>query len=798
MRQDPLLGRGPQLAALSALVGEAAGSGRLVLLAGEAGIGKTSLVRHFLRTVPPQVQVLTGGCDALRVPRPLGPFQDIAAQWEGRLAGPLQAAVGQGDFREQFLQALQSALRRTVIVIEDVHWADSASLDLLRFLARRIDTCRALVIVTYRHDSLNPDLRLLLGDVTSYSSVSRLSLQPLSETATAELAGGRTDALKLHRLSGGNPFFITELLAALPDELPPTVQDAVLARVARLPAAVQAAVRSASVIGSRIPLLMLLKLGHAPEAIEQCETAGFLHNEGGDLVFRHDLVRRSVHESLSVTARQQLHRQVLAVLELPDTLVTDPAVLARHALGAGDPEAVVRFVPPAARAAARLGAHRQSFELHRACLQYQAVLPEDLHAQLLDGLAAACDSVDETQEAIRARRNSAAIWEELGRTERQGRALAALAMTLAWSGDNAAAERAARDAVRLLEKAAASPALALAYRNLAALRMLDRDVDGTLEWGAKAIRLAEQQSDWNNLSAAHLIVGCALLMAGREGCTVHLELARNIAAEHELHEALVAIHANLGSGCGELYRFAEAEESLRLAVLHAEQHEERFSLHYSQAWLALVLMYRGQWDEAAKLALSVLSRPGSAVITRITALTALGRVRARRGDPEVWPILDEALELAGSTRTLQRVGPVRAARAEAAWLTGDPELAGAEAAAAWTLATKREHPWFTGELAYWLWQSGRLTVSEVPLYSAAPFRAEITGDPLRAAQLWVTLSCPYESARAQGHARSDSKQVAAFHDLRRLGAGPESTRLEARLRAAGVRVHLEARTADRH
>jgi DNA-binding CsgD family transcriptional regulator len=173
------------------------------------------------------------------------------------------------------------------------------------------------------------------------------------------------------------------------------------------------------------------------------------------------------------------------------------------------------------------------------------------------------------------------------------------------------------------------------------------------------------------------------------------------------------------------------------------------------------------------------------VITRITALLALGRLRLRRGDPGVDTALDEALELATWTTTVQRLGPAHAARAEAAWLAGDTQRTLAEARAVYDLAESKRHPWFTGELAYWRWRAGDQVA--LPEWTAVPYARQIAGDWLGAAEAWEQLGCPYEQARALADGDDDA-QIAALAIFERLGARPMAEYIRQNMKAAGVQA----------
>ena len=344
-----LLERSSFLDVLAGYAAEAKrGSGRLVLVSGEAGIGKTALIEAFQAQLD-GARWLWGACDALLTPRPLGPLFDVAAQAGGQLSELCDQGAGPDRLFGAFLAELDSPTALTVAVIEDVHWADEATIDLLRFAGRRLGRMKALVLVTYRDDELGDDpLRLLLGDLATHRATRRMGLPPLSDDAVRALAGQRDlDAAELCRVTGGNPFLVCEAIEAGWPAIPPTVRDVVGARLARSDAKVREALQAAAVIGTSIdPEVLTPVLGGSAALLDDCLRTGLLTADASALQFRHELVRMAVEEAIPPHRRSELHARLLRVLG--DAGNTDPAVLAHHAEGAGDVPAIVRYAVEAA------------------------------------------------------------------------------------------------------------------------------------------------------------------------------------------------------------------------------------------------------------------------------------------------------------------------------------------------------------------------------------------------------------------------------------------------------------------
>lgn len=767
-----LLERDALLAQLEAARAE---GGRLVFVGGEAGVGKTALVRVFATGKP----ALLGWCENMTTPTPLGPFLDLGIEIDD-------------DPRRVAASILEVLRRAPLLVLEDVHWADQATLDVLRVLGRRIDSTPALVLATYRDDEIETGhpLRILLGELASSHGVSRLAVPRLSFEAVSELAepyGADGDAI--HRLTQGNAFYVTEILATGSETLPETVRDAVLARTARLEPGARRLLEAVSVVPARAELSLLEAV--APDELAQldaCLTSGVLRADGDGVSFRHELARLAVESAVPLQRRRALHAAVVRALAGTRHL----SRLAHHAEEAGDSAAVLEYAPEAARRAAAASAHSEAAAQYARALRHASALNEADRAPLLAAYAREAHVTGSHEAAAEAFTEAIERYRELGDTARQGDLLARVPATYISLGRNAEAEAASLQAIELLERLPAGAELTNAYCMQASLRMLNRDNADGVVWGQRALAAAERLGDEEGRSYALNMIGTSHLMAGEidrgvEFLLRSLELAREQDNEARIHSAL----GMLGSGLGEMYELERAQLYLEEQIAFGEPRE--LFLSYAQGWLACVRLYQGRWDEVAPLARIAVTSGNR--ISEITGLIALGRIRARRGDPGSLDALDEALELSRPGGHLQRLGHVHSARAEAAWLAGDDARALEEARAVYELAIEKRHLWFAGELAYWQWKSGGL--NEPPDWIAEPFRLQIAGDAAAAAAVWRSHGCPYEVARALSEADDEELLLEALSELDRLGAGPAARLLRRALRDRGVPAPRGRRASTR-
>jgi DNA-binding CsgD family transcriptional regulator len=784
----PLLERTEDLKALEGFLGDAAkGRGGLVLLAGEAGVGKTALVDHFASTHASSARVLVGACDPLATPRPLGPLVDIARRLGGGLENLLATNPGGPALFHFVLDQLGTAPGTTLVVFEDAHWADQATLDLIRFLGRRLRDTRVLLLITYRDDEVgrHHPLRLLLGDLTTFPAVHRRTLMPLSFKAVSELAkGSSVDPGNLYRQTEGNPFFVTEVLAAETAGIPPTVRDAVLARSGRLSPQGRELLDAAAVLGARAELWLLKEVGNQTQAaLDESFESGMLRLDGDEVSFRHELERTALEESVPKSLADELHRRALHSLQRRSTDPDHLPRLAYHAERAGDREAALTHATAAAKRAARLGAHREAAAQYGRALRYARALSVEDRALLYEGRAFECFVSNQPTESLEARRSALALWRELGNRLKEGDNLRWLARMDWMAGRMEEAGQNANAAIAVLESLPPGRELAMAYGHKAHFHMLSLQHAEAVDWGERAIGLAERLGDEETLAAALVNVGISRVFSGDEGGWALVDRGRSLAQERELHEHAARAFFQSQQVCVELRRHSPAAHWFEDGVAYCVEHELETMRQYMLAWRARSLLDQGRWAEAEKVATDVLDRAPIADVRRLQAAAVLGRLLARRGDLKAAAHLDEAKALAAADPSLDWHFSVSAMRAEAAWYAGEPDRARVEAEGALSNAIAAGEPWSAGELAYWVWKAGGPAAARL---AAEPYALQIAGEWERAAALWRKLGCPFEAAQALAQSADEQALREALEIFEGLGARPAAAFVVKKLKALGA------------
>jgi DNA-binding CsgD family transcriptional regulator/tetratricopeptide (TPR) repeat protein len=570
------------------------------------------------------------------------------------------------------------------------------------------------------------------------------------------------------------------------------VRDAVLARMARLSPAGRVLLEAASVVPPPVEVWLLKELaGSAVERLDECLAAGVLTAQGRDLAFRHELARIAVEDSLSPHVQLDLHGKALAALRGRPIGTRSAARLAHHADAAGAGEAVLEFAPEAAVRAAAVGAHREAAAQYARALRFAGGLSVEARGELLDARARECNSIGQLTEAIKVYSEALGCHRASGDRRKEGDALRAQSFVLWAIGHRHEAEVAVSRAVAVLEELPPGPELAFAYWTQSNMALYIRDLEKGVEWASLALELGQRLGHSAAIAYARMNISWAAFLddpaAGEDELARQLEAARDAGLE----ELAATAFTILAFGSVRFRDQARARRWLEPGIQYCGEHDLDGWRPFAIALRSELELQEGRWDDAASSAAHVLAgvepepeEGGGVGGASTVAWAVLGRVRARRGDPDHWAPLDRALALAQPTGELLRLAPVAPARAEAAWLEGHPESEAEATAAAFEVALQHKDPWAIGEIGYWLARTG--VEVELPAGAAEPYALQMAGDWRGAADRWAQLGCPYEEALALAEADDDDALRGALARLQEMGARTAATIVARRLRQRGA------------
>lgn len=765
-----------------------AGRGGLVFVSGESGAGKTSFVEAFVDRWVKDERVLWGACDPLPTPRPLGPIHDVAH----RLAPATQAVLAESEASYDIFDAVYDDLRTapSVLVLDDLQWADQGTIDLLRFVLRRVSQTRSLAVGIVRDDEVGVGhpLRVLLGDAARSTRAGSLPLPPLSVEAVERLVGeGDVDPAWLHRVTGGNAFFVCEMLEhqhVSDTDLPTTVRDAVLARTSDLDPAAWDALNLLTCSPGAVPDRLLTDLGVTLPALRALSDAGLTRRSARGVAFRHDLCRMAVSSVIPPGAEAGLHRRLLDAYEASSAV--DPAVLTHHALGAGDIERIRRAAYDAGAAAARSGAHTQAAEFFTMALDHGGPSTAEDEADLLELLAWEFYLIDRLPDAISACQRAMRIREELGESAAVSANHHSLSVYQWYNANRGLAEGHAVEAMTVLDDESGDAGqlvqLGQAFAMQAYLAVQASDLDRAATLIGRAREIADKTRDSALTIRVRLIESYGAVLNGDESGRDEILAILNSGPKH-IDELYSGGWSNITYFDVEQRRLDVAAELLDVSIPLMLEHDLPICRVWQIGSRARLELMVGEWDDATADADRVLDAP-SAPLARtwpslIRALVALRRHGAGADS------LNDAWQLACRFAEPIRMLPVAAAIVEMSWATGVSDDRIPECRELLSRGPVAGLEWSRGELAVWLRRVGE-TIDATDV--AEPYRLVLDGAYEAAADEFHRLSMPYDAALALVDSGDSSLAARALDILDRLGADAVAAKVRRDLRARGQSV----------
>jgi DNA-binding CsgD family transcriptional regulator len=766
------------------------GDGQCVFISGEAGMGKTSVVNAFCRQHKNDCDIFRGACDALFTPRPLAPLFDIIWQVNNQLWPDRHNLEERTELFASFFRELRGRSEKMIIVFEDIHWADEATLDFIKFLARRISQLHCLFILTYRDDDVASHyaLRAMLGQLPPHSFI-RLPLKALSRDAVKQMAEEKGfNGEEVYQIAGGNPFYVTEILSSYSLGVPDSIRDAILSAHSRTDEGARQVWDLLSVIPTSFEVKYLEKFQPLyATAIENCLNHQILLIQDGFISFKHELFRRTIESSLSPLKRLALNKKILELLREVFEQNGEIERIIHHAKNANDYDTVYHYAPMAAKQAASVGAHTEAARLYLSAIEYHYETDKDLLLQLYEGYAYECYLTNQVKEAIIYTTKSLNLWKEKAEPEKIGNSYCFLSR-LWWIEDNLKnAENAAGQAIEVLESQPASHAKARAYSLMSQLKMFSDLPEECVYWGEKAISMATALSDYGILSYALGNVGSIKIRkpANQQQGLSMLKESLRIALQNSFPDYAGMAYTNLAYNGVIIKDYRLAKEALDSGIPYCDENDLDLWRLYLLTVKAKYLLETGDWSAAYEIAGKLAGDDKPAKIIKIYALTILAAVDMRQRDNEqILTRLNEAKESAFETAEPQRIIQALTTFLEYEWIRDQHVIEKELLDTAIKMTKERGNIYGNSEFAFWLYKARgqRLELSEI-------YEGFDTGDAAKAkktSRLWKQAGCSYNEALTL-FAGTDEDKREAVTLVQALGADNVFQKMKSLMRSSGMK-----------
>jgi DNA-binding CsgD family transcriptional regulator/Tfp pilus assembly protein PilF len=764
------------------------GEGRCVFVSGEAGIGKTSLIKAFCNEVKSKCNIYQGICDALFTPRPLAPLYDVLLQLGRSIPESNIDATNRTAFFTNFYQELNNRTEVNLVVFEDIHWADEATLDFIKFFARRISQLKCLFILTYRDTEIHSShpLRTIMGQLNP-DSFTRIELQPLSKQAVGKMAEERGyNGEDVFRITNGNPFYVTEILASYSEGVPDNIKDSILSVYNKMNEKTKHVWQILSVLPTAFEMNYLDKMdaSYLP-AVQDCIDSKILIVDNRRIFFKHELYRRTIESSLSPLARIALNKKILDLLMESFEENDAPERIIHHAKNANEYDLVVKYAPMAAQQAASVGAHIEAARLYLTAIEYYQGNDEDILLQFYESYAYECYLTNQPKEAIIYTNRALDIWKKKNVIEKIGNSMRLLSRLWWWSGNWHRAENFAKEAIEVLESQPSSKAKAMAYSNMAQLKMLTERLDECLFWGEKAIAIATELNDGETLSHALNNVGTVQMTQGSmEKGNELLQQSLAIALKNSYNEHAARAYTNLGCNSVMLKNYKEAEKFFEEGIRYSEERDLDAWSSYMVSWTARLKLETGHWKEAYNIAETLLKNETQTPIIRIIVLVIAATIKMRRGEEDALRQLMDAKTMASQSMEWQRTLPVLSAILEYEWITGSMIIDNEFLDVVKTKVVGSDTVYGNGEFVFWLKKARK---QKLPVKKMEEnYNTDNPISALKAAAFWERAGSPYQQALALFETNDENKRK-AIAIVQRLGATAVYERMKFEMRRSGIR-----------
>jgi DNA-binding CsgD family transcriptional regulator/tetratricopeptide (TPR) repeat protein len=770
-----LVERDTELRALAEIATSSANlRGQIVVISGEAGIGKTTLLDTFVRQWVGSRSVLWGHCDDLLTPRPFGPIFDLAAYLGDRVNGLLRDGASGALLFPEILTALTALPSGSILIIEDAHWADHATIDLLRYIVRRLVTLRLMLVLTVRPDEISEDQGIggLLGGLPNHLTT-RLDIASLSLAGVTLLAKDKgVSPQSLYEATGGNPFFVSEVLAQPPQAgltLPTSVRDAVVSRLNRLDGPKRALLASLSVVPEPLSLELIKSIfgNTSGDVCRLCIEKGLLVRTPDDKIrFRHELARICTLSTVPDHMQRDYHQRYLDFYSA-QTGTASLSLLVHHAYAIGDGYKVLEAAPLAAADAAKIGAHHEAAAFLGLAKDHLELASSIQAAQILEDWAYEAALVLQLgDDVLDARHKAITLWQSLGRLDKVGLNLRWLWRLHWYRGETDEAKSAADQTIEILESIAPSKELGMAYSMRSQVYFLNSVHKEAILWGERALEIADQFGDIETRIHAMTNIATTHLLNGDHTARPMMEEALALSLQHGLHEHAARVYTNYAEYAILIRDWPLAEKVLTEGLAFDAKHNLQSWTYYLVGRQAQMHLDQGRLEEALAIACGALGVDKLTAVMRMPAMISLGVAQSRLGACDALDQLNQALALALELKEPQNIIPARFGLIEHFALQADISAAQDQLFQLIKEAPDCFSPWDSAQTRIWGHRLGVRVPVEFGLVPIPAQALELHGDFVAALATHLMIGTPMEAVfvalfAPHGHAPTCLTKAAA-------------------------------------
>lgn len=764
----------------------AGGEGHCILLCGEAGIGKTALVKAFCKKQADPYSVYQGACDSLFTPRPLAPLYDVLWQVNKERWPVPPSNEERSVLFANFFQELSTKKEKLLIVFEDIHWADEGTLDFIKFFVRRIDQLPCLFILTYRDNEVysSHPLRNVLGQLPP-DSFTKLTLPPLSKQAVVELATQKGyNGEEVYSISEGNPFYVNEILASYSPGIPDNIKDSILAVYDRQKEGTKNAWQLWSILPDGLEVEHMAKVKIWWD-INHCFAIGVIVVQKNKVIFKHELYRRTIEESLSPLKRMEMNKMILELFFETFKEKGEVERILHYAKNANEKKVVAKYAPQAAKKAASIGAHKEASKLFLTAIEYFEGNDTSKLAELYQAYAHECYLSNQVKQAIAFTEKVLDFRKEKAELNKTGDSLLFLSRLCWFDGNRNGAENFALQAIELVKAQRTSSTKAMAFSNMSQLKMLSDEVVDCILFGEKAIEMAKELNDEEVVCRALNNIGAVKILnpSSEQKGMAMLQQSLEIALQLSYHEHAARGYSNMAASSIRIKNYAAAKKTLEEGIRYCEDRDLNLWTSYMSSLKAKLDIETGNWIEAWNLADDIIKDDNQAAIIKITALIVLAKIMMRRGEDSLSLLLD-AKKLSFETMELQNIIPSMVGLLEYEWLTGKTIIETNDIERTFALMQHAGTDSEKNEFAFWMKKAGRnfTRLKEI----AEAYDTSSAAKALKAAAFWEKTGCPYGQALVLFEANDDDKRK-AISMVQDMGAIAVYEKMKQEMRNLGIK-----------